>query len=136
MATNHAEAHDDTYHITPFPTYIKVYAALVVFTILTVGLAQLNLSPKWIGVTIAMAIATAKAMMVVWYFMHQGHEGKMNRAIFASGFVFLFIFFGFCYIDWATRKNMTEVQDFSHGVGSAAGATNESAATSEPPKHQ
>lgn len=106
--------HHDVHHITPFATYIKVYLALVVLTVATVWLANLK-----VPATVAMVIATTKAFLVAWFFMHQKYEGKLNRIIFLSGFAFLLIFWGFTFSDWATRKTFDDIKFPKHKIEEA-----------------
>lgn len=108
MAANNHE-HHDVYHVTPFPTYIKVYSALIVLTIITVAAARFDFGV--LNTFIAMLIATIKAFAVVWWFMHQKYEGTLNRVIFISGFVFLLLFFGFTAVDIFTRgENFVDIK--------------------------
>src|SRR4029450_8243985 len=54
-------------------TYMMVGAALLVFTVITVGANYLHL-PVPAAITLALVIATIKASMVAAVFMHLNHE--------------------------------------------------------------
>ncbi len=99
----------DKHHITARFTYYKVFGALIILTIVTVlaSLPQFD-AGHW-NTFIAMFIATIKASLVVWWFMHQNHEGHLNRLIFISGFVFLIIFFGLTAADVFTRSDFYDL---------------------------
>lgn len=56
-------------------TYMKVGAALLVFTAVTVGANALHLAVP-AAVTVALIIATMKGSMVASIFMHLSHEKK------------------------------------------------------------
>jgi cytochrome c oxidase subunit IV len=58
-------AHD---HILPVKTYLKVYVALMVLLVATVGAAFVNIEPFNFALT--MVIAIAKAVMILLIFMH------------------------------------------------------------------
>ena len=107
------EQHEDLYHITPFGTYLKIYFILLGLTVATVVFALPQMHMNHLSTLIAIAIASTKAFLVAWYFMHQNHEGKLNRTILVTGFFFLALFFGFTFADWATRgQNFTERKTF------------------------
>ena len=59
---------EDVYHVTPFSTYIRVFLILVVLTVLTVAVAQVDFGA--LNTLIAYGIATVKAFLVMAYFMH------------------------------------------------------------------
>ena len=100
--------HDNIYHITPFSTYIKVFSVLILMTLITV-FSAIFMHFGTLNTPIAMAIATFKAFCVVWWFMHQKYEGKLNRVIFVSGFFFLAIFVFFTAFDFWTRVNFSDL---------------------------
>ena len=56
-----------------------------------------------INLFIAMVIATMKACAVMHWFMHLKFDTWINRIIFFSSFLFVFIFFIFTAIDVWTR---------------------------------
>jgi caa(3)-type oxidase subunit IV len=56
-------------------TYMKIGAALLVFTGITVAANQLHLAVP-AAITVALVIATAKGSMVASVFMHLSHEKK------------------------------------------------------------
>lgn len=57
------------------PLYLKIFGALMVCTVLTVGVAYVELPPS-IGIPVAFAIAACKASLVLLYFMHVKFEVK------------------------------------------------------------
>jgi len=90
-----------TPHIVPFPIYIKVLSSLLVLTVITVTVAQIDFGI--FNALIAMGIATIKAMLVLLYFMHLKYDNKLFFIILLTGVFFLFIIFLFCEFDIATR---------------------------------
>lgn len=95
-----AHGHDEP---GKFSTYIKVFAVLIVLTIITVAVAQVDLGR--VNTLIAMLVATVKAVTVAFWFMHMNHESTLNRIVFITAFVFAFIFFGLTFMDVGTRVN-------------------------------
>ncbi len=70
--------------------YIGVFVALMVLTIITVGVAQLHL-PVPLAITVALFVAIIKGSLVALFFMHLSNE---RRAIYAT-LVLTVVFFAF-----------------------------------------
>ncbi len=115
----HSEAPDDGMvhvHVHPASTYYKIFAALVFFTLLTVGVAQVHLG-DW-NFFVAVAIATIKATLVAAFFMHLKDDNRFNLVIFMGSLVFIGVFFVYTMNDTQHRGRWddsygTEVN--SHG---------------------
>ncbi|MBM82873.1 MAG: oxidase [Planctomycetaceae bacterium] len=65
------------------PNYFMVFIALCVCTALSVGADLLSLDNKLVLAAIVMAIASAKALFVMMYFMHLKFEGKWKFILLA-----------------------------------------------------
>ncbi len=94
----------DAAHLEHFKKHIKicvgVFVALLVFTIITVLVSQIDLG-KPTNITIALIIATFKALLVAAYFMHLISEKKAIYRILLITFVF---FAGLMFLTlWAMR---------------------------------
>ena len=78
-------------------SYIKVFGALGVLTVVTVAVASLKFSIG-LAVLVAMVIATVKGSLVASFFMHLAHEKKLIYLLLFITLVFLmsllFITFG------------------------------------------
>jgi cytochrome c oxidase subunit 4 len=83
-----------------------VFAALVVLTVLTVTFHQMHLGA--LAAPVAFLIATAKATLVLAYFMHLKYDNKLNRVMFLSSFFFLFLLFLFSALDLFLRAPVLE----------------------------
>jgi caa(3)-type oxidase subunit IV len=70
-------------------SYMIVFGMLMVFTVITVAVAGLNVSVP-VAITIALIIASMKAAMVAGVFMHLSHE---RQAIYAT-LLLTMVFFG------------------------------------------
>jgi cytochrome c oxidase subunit 4 len=95
----HHEHHH--HHLMSLKTHLQVFGALIVLTILTVVVAQFHFGA--FGTAVAFLVATAKAVLVMGWFMHLKYDGVMNRVIFAAGFFFLLLFVATCLLDIYTR---------------------------------
>src|SRR4051812_38625960 len=62
--------------------YISVFVALMVLTIVTVGVSRFHL-PVPIAVTVALIVALIKGSLVACYFMHLISEKKLIYAVLA-----------------------------------------------------
>ena len=90
------------HHIIPLNTYLKVFAALIGLTFLTVLTAKgMDLSP--FNGAIAFTIAATKAGLVMAIFMHLWYDAKSNSIIIFGSFAFVLLLFVFCVIDIYTR---------------------------------
>jgi len=88
-------------HITPVRTYLLIFFALLVLTVVTVSVAFVDLGP-WSDL-IAMAIAVFKASLVVLFFMHVRYSRPMTKITVASSLFWLLILFGITLSDYFTR---------------------------------
>ena len=57
-------------------TYFMIFGALMVLTIITVGVSYVHL-PIALAVIVALVVATIKGSLVAMYFMHLLHERKV-----------------------------------------------------------
>lgn len=92
---------DSAHHVIPFETYIKVFTALIVLTVVTVLAAQVDFGA--LNAIVAFGIASVKAALVLGYFMHLKYDDKMNRVIIGSSVFFLVVLWFFCILDEVTR---------------------------------
>lgn len=88
-------------HIAPLKTYLNVFAALMVLTLLTVWVAFFDLGVM--NIVVAVTIACIKAYIVVLYFMHVKYGAKIIWLTAAAGFVWFLLMFGLTLADFATR---------------------------------
>jgi cytochrome c oxidase subunit 4 len=86
----------------PVRTYVGVYVALMALMALTTGLAFVDLA-AW-SATVAMAIAGAKAVLVILWFMHVRYGTKMTWVFAGVGFYFVGILFFLTLNDVLTRS--------------------------------
>ena len=84
-------AHDDIRsHVK---TYVMVFGALMVLTVVTVAVSYLELATP-LAVTVALTVAAIKGSLVAMYFMHLLHERKVIYWVLALTAIF-FIFLKF-----------------------------------------
>jgi len=103
------DAHDDglvRVHVHPMSLYIKVFAALIFFTLLTVAVAEVHLG-EW-NFFVAVVIATIKASLVALFFMHLKDDDRFNGLIFVGSVVFMGVFFVYTMNDTNHRGEWDE----------------------------
>jgi cytochrome c oxidase subunit 4 len=88
-------------HVTPVSTYVTVFAALLVLTGLTYGVATQDFG--WMNTPIALVVALLKASLVVIYFMGVRHNTPLTKVVVVAGFFWLLIMFGLTMNDYLTR---------------------------------
>jgi cytochrome c oxidase subunit 4 len=86
------DAHDVSKHVR---TYIFVFVALLVGTVLTVGMYYVHIPSVAWTIIIALFIATVKAFLVAGFFMHLISEKKTIYAVLAAT---VFFFAGMMYL--------------------------------------
>jgi cytochrome c oxidase subunit IV len=90
-----------TTHIASVRTNWIVFVTLLVLLFGTVGAAYLPLGP--LHFPTAMAIAAAKAVLIVLFFMHVLYGSKLIRVVSVAGFVWLLILIVFTLADYLSR---------------------------------
>ena len=88
-------------HVAPKSMYYAVFAALIIGTALTVAAAFIDMGA--LNNVVMLAIAIAKATLVVLFFMHVRWGTRLTWVIAASGFFWLLILFGLTMQDYLTR---------------------------------
>lgn len=93
----HSSEHSEQGHVVPVKTFLKVLIALLVLTVITVLAAKVDLG-KW-NIVGALVIASIKASLVVWVFMHGKYENKILWTYIVIPFVLLAIMIGGVFTD-------------------------------------
>ncbi len=102
----HSDSHAD-HHIIPFKVLASVFGALIVLTVLTVAVAQIELGV--LEIPIALGIALAKSTLVVMFFMALKYDKPVNSMVFTVGTVFVVVFLVFTLFDTAFRGDIGTV---------------------------
>ena len=83
--------------IVPQKTYLLVFLGLIALTILTTGVAFVDLGP--FNTVAALAIAFSKMLLVVLFFMGLRYSGSLVRVIVIAGFFWLALLMGLTMSD-------------------------------------
>ena len=90
------------HHISPISTYIKVFATLMVLTIITVYIATVDLG--LMNTFVAVTIAVIKATVVVLWFMHLKYSAKITWVAAGAGFIWLVVMLALTMSDVLSRS--------------------------------
>jgi cytochrome c oxidase subunit 4 len=94
--------HDETsHHIVSPLEYTFVYLALIVGTIVTVLVADIDLH-VWNPI-LALAIACAKGTIVILFFMHVKYQSKLVKMTVAAGFFTFIVLITMTLTDYISR---------------------------------
>jgi cytochrome c oxidase subunit 4 len=78
-------------HVAPKSMYYMVFGALIVGTILTVAAAKVDMGP--LNNVVMLAIAGAKATLVILFFMHVRWSSRLTWVVAMAGFFWLLLLF-------------------------------------------
>jgi cytochrome c oxidase subunit IV len=88
-------------HIVPTRIYYAIFAALMVLTAVTVGVAYIDLGPM--NIVVALAIAAFKALIVVLFFMHVKYSTRLVKLTVIAGLYWMGILLALTLSDYLTR---------------------------------
>jgi cytochrome c oxidase subunit IV len=82
-------------------SYIVVFLALIVATVVTTAVAFVDLGA--FSVVVALAIAVCKMLLVALFFMHVRHSTALTKLVLVAAFLWLAILIGITLIDFNSR---------------------------------
>lgn len=88
-------------HVSGYGQLALVLGALLCLTALTVWIAGIDFG--FLNVVVALGIASIKASLVIFFFMHLKYESPTLKLMVLAVFVILAIFLGFTFFDVAYR---------------------------------
>ncbi len=91
-------------HVRDVRFYVGVFAALLCFTLLTVAVSTVHLGA--LNLVVAIVIASAKAALVVLFFMHLAHGSRFNAMILIVSLLMVGIFFAYTMNDTGRRSEV------------------------------
>ena len=94
------ENHNES-HIVPFKTYGIVLAFLVVLTLISVAVTQIDLAS--LTVFTAILLATIKSGIVLVYFMHLKFDNKLLKVLVSAVFVLIALVMFVTFLDYNYR---------------------------------
>ncbi len=101
-------------YIVPTKYYLRTFGALLLLTILTVAVAQVDFGS--LNLIIAMLVALVKASLVVMIFMGLKWEKGFNFVFFFGSLLFVGIFFALVFADIDMRKQTDQLEAQKFGL--------------------
>jgi cytochrome c oxidase subunit 4 len=95
-------------HIASVQFYVGILAALMLLTLLTVGVASVHLGP--LNLAVAIVIASIKATLVILFFMHLKYDNRFNGTIIICSLMFIGVFFAYTMNDTDRRAELDDAQ--------------------------
>ena len=92
-------------HVVPTRVYYTIFGVLMVFTVITVQVAFVDLGP--LNIVVALAIAVFKATLVVLFFMHAKYSTRLTQLVIVGGLFWLVILLALTFSDYLTRRILT-----------------------------
>lgn len=90
-----------THHIASVSLYLVIFGALMVLTLMTVGVTYVDLGQA--NLFVALGIAIFKASLVILYFMHVRWSPKLVQVTIVTSLLFVGILAAFTFADYLTR---------------------------------
>jgi len=103
-----------SHQIEPTKTYVTVFVSLIGLTLLTTGVAFIDLGP--FNTVAALVIAFSKMALVILFFMGVRHSSGLVRIIVIAGFFWLALLMAFTLTDYHTRTWTPVPQAWSSGA--------------------
>lgn len=94
-------------HVSSPKQYVMIFLALMVLTVVTVAVAYQDLG--MFNDVVALAIAMAKALLVVLFFMHVKYSTRLTALTAAGGLIWLGILIALTLNDYLTRGALIAV---------------------------
>ena len=101
--SEHAEeiAGEHASHPLSYGFLTAIWAGLLVLTGVTIAVARIDLG-FW-NVVVALSVASTKALLVIFFFMHLKYENRLLKWCVFLAFLILAICIGFTFFDVAFR---------------------------------
>lgn len=93
------------HHISTDKTLLGVFGALMILTVLTVGVHYVHIPGAW-SIVVAMGIALAKATLVALFFMHLYWDEQFNTLLLVSSVAFFVLLVAFTLLDTLFRPEV------------------------------
>ncbi len=102
-ATTHDKAahHDETGHHSHRVLYFKIFAALMVLLVLTVGAAEINMGE--LNLIAALAIAVIKAVLILLFFMHFRDSDHLTWLVGGATVIWFMVMILLTFNDYQSR---------------------------------
>ncbi len=94
---------EDAPHITSYVEHFGTWVSLILLTFMTVFISVFGADLNTLTVATAMFIASVKALVVAYYFMHLKYDPKIYRVMILVVMALFMVFMTMTIIDYLTR---------------------------------
>lgn len=95
--------HEDAPHITSYVEHFGTWVSLIMLTFMTVFISVFGADLNTLTVATAMFIASVKALVVAYYFMHLKYDPKIYRIMILVVMALFLVFMIMTILDYITR---------------------------------
>lgn len=104
MANNNNILHnEETPHITSYKEHFGTWVSLILLTFMTVFISVFGADLNTLTVATALFIASVKALVVAYYFMHLKYDPKVYRMMMLVVIALFLFFIIMLVVDYLTR---------------------------------
>ncbi|NJM16492.1 MAG: cytochrome-c oxidase [Bacteroidales bacterium] len=89
------------HHIVGYGTYALILLGLLILTLVTVAVTNVELGP--LTVTVALLIASVKAALVLVYFMHLKFDNRIFALMVGAVLLLMVVVFVITFLDYSFR---------------------------------
>ncbi len=100
---NEQQEHKQTHHIISYKEHFSTLVALLLLTVLTVSISVFGAELRSLSVATALLIASVKALVVAYYFMHLKYDLKIYRWLVLLVMVLFVVFLVLTSIEYLNR---------------------------------
>jgi cytochrome c oxidase subunit 4 len=100
---SHTEKKDHGVHIVSYKEHFGTWLALIVLTVMTVTVSVFGAELYTLSVLTAMLIASTKALIVAFYFMHLKYDPKMYQVMIGIVLLLFVVFVVLTLFDYLVR---------------------------------
>ena len=93
---------ENEHHLITPKTYVKVFIALLVLMVATIVAGEFDMGNPY-NLIVALAIAVAKMILIVLFFMHVLYSSRLTWVIVSTGFFWFIIMVTITLSDYLTR---------------------------------
>ena len=102
--------------IIPVKYYVITLVALLILTVVTVAVAQVDLGA--LNIYVAMAVASVKAAFVILFFIGVNWEEGFNKVVIYGTFLFVALFLSITLFDVFTRDQVFKNEGEAFNINS------------------
>lgn len=103
MKKQHSIEDSHAEHITPYRDHFGTWVGLIMLTMMTVFISVFGADLRTLTVATALFIASIKALVVAYYFMHLKYDPKIYRIMMGIVMALFTFFLVMVIFDYLTR---------------------------------